>query len=201
MERLQQSRNGTATTEPKGRNEKAMAVKTTGLVHIYCGDGKGKTTAGMGLCVRAAGYGYRVLIYQFMKNNRTSERKILEKVENITIVDGLTEEKFSFQMTEEEKSERRKFYAQQLKKVTDLARDGQYDLLFLDEVIYTIRAGLLDEALVLDFLDHRPENLEVILTGQGPDEALLQRADYVSEICARRHPFAQGQPARDGIER
>lgn len=80
-----------------------MAMKTTGLVHIYCGDGKGKTTTGMGLCVRAAGYGYRVLIYQFMKNNRTSERKVLEKVENITIVDGLEEEKFSFQMTEEEK--------------------------------------------------------------------------------------------------
>ena len=57
---------------------------TTGLVHIYCGQGKGKTTTGMGLCARAAGYGYKVLIYQFMKNNKTSERKILEAVENIT---------------------------------------------------------------------------------------------------------------------
>ena len=178
-----------------------MAMKTTGLVHIYCGDGKGKTTAGMGLCVRAAGYGYRVLIYQFMKNNRTSERKVLEKVENITIVDGLEEEKFSFQMTEEEKKERRQFYAQQLKMVTEKARDEQFDVLFLDEVIYTIRAGLLDEALVLDFLDHKPEKLEVILTGQGPDEELLARADYVSEICMRKHPFQKGQPARDGIER
>nr|WP_296834528.1 cob(I)yrinic acid a,c-diamide adenosyltransferase [uncultured Marvinbryantia sp.] len=176
-------------------------MKTTGLVHIYCGDGKGKTTTGMGLCVRAAGYGYRVLIYQFMKNNRTSERKVLEKVENITIVDGLEEEKFSFQMTEEEKKERRQFYAQQLKMVTEKARDEQFDVLFLDEVIYTIRAGLLDEALVLDFLDHKPEKLEVILTGQGPDEELLARADYVSEICMRKHPFQKGQPARDGIER
>lgn len=183
------------------KRRERMAIKTTGLVHIYCGDGKGKTTAGMGLCVRAAGYGYRVLIYQFMKNNRTSERKILEKVENITIVDGLEEEKFSFQMTEEEKRQRREFYARQLREVTDLARGGQYDVLFLDEVIYTIRAGLLDEAQVLEFLDTKPRNLEVILTGQGPDEELLRRADYVSEVCARRHPFADGQPARDGIER
>ena len=81
------------------------------------------------------------------------------------------------------------------------ARDEQFDVLFLDEVIYTIRAGLLDEALVLDFLDHKPEKLEVILTGQGPDEELLARADYVSEICMRKHPFQKGQPARDGIER
>lgn len=178
-----------------------MATKTTGLVHIYCGDGKGKTTTGMGLCVRAAGYGYKVLIYQFMKNNRTSERRVLEKVENITIVDGLEEEKFSFQMTEDEKRQRRAFYAQQLKKVTEKAREEQFDVLFLDEVIYTIRAGLLEEADVLEFLDNKPEKLEVILTGQGPGEELTRRADYVSEICMRKHPFQKGQPARDGIER
>ena len=78
-----------------------MNRKGTGLVHIYFGDGKGKTTTGMGLCVRAAGYGYRVLIYQFMKNNKTSERNILEKIENVSIVNGLDQEKFSFQMTEQ----------------------------------------------------------------------------------------------------
>ena len=87
-----------------------MNRKGTGLVHIYFGDGKGKTTTGMGLCVRAAGYGYRVLIYQFMKNNKTSERNILEKIENVSIVNGLDQEKFSFQMTEQEKKERLAFY-------------------------------------------------------------------------------------------
>ncbi|MDO4345415.1 MAG: cob(I)yrinic acid a,c-diamide adenosyltransferase [Eubacteriales bacterium] len=176
-------------------------MKSTGLVHIYCGDGKGKTTTGMGLCVRAAGYGYRVLIYQFMKNNRTSERKVLEKVENITIIDGLEEEKFSFQMTEKEKEERRLFYGRQLERVIREAKEGQYDVLFLDEVIYTIRAGLLEEKRVVDFLDHKPQTLEVIMTGQGPGEELIKRADYVSEICMRKHPFQKGQPARDGIER
>lgn len=178
-----------------------MAVKTTGLVHIYCGDGKGKTTAGMGLCVRAAGCGYKVMIYQFMKDNRTSERKILEKVENITLIPGKSEEKFSFQMTEEEKNERREFYAQQLKSVAEKARAEHCDVLFLDEAIYTVRAGLLEEQELLRFLDEKPETLEVILTGQGPGEELLRRADYVSEICMRKHPFQSGQPARIGIER
>ena len=93
-----------------------MSGKKTGLIHIYCGDGKGKTTTGMGLCARAAGYGYRVLIYQFMKDNSTSERNVLSLSENITIVDGLAQEKFSFQMTPEEKAAHKEFYESQQKK-------------------------------------------------------------------------------------
>lgn len=175
--------------------------KETGLVHVYCGNGKGKTTTGMGLCSRAAGYGLKVLIYQFMKNNKTSERRLLGMHENITWIDGLEQEKFSFQMTPEEKEERKAYYGEQLKKVTAMAAEEGYDVLFLDETIYAIRAGLLDEQLVLDFLDHKPESLEVILTGQDPDEELLKRADYVSEICMRKHPYTEGIPARMGIER
>lgn len=175
--------------------------KGTGLVHIYCGDGKGKTTTGMGLCARAAGFGYRVLIYQFMKDNSTNERKVLGLSENVTIIDGLPSEKFSFQMTPEEKEERRKYYADQLRAVTGKAAEEHYDVLFLDEAIYTIRAGLLDESLVLDFLKNKPENLEVILTGQEPGQALVDAADYVSEIRKIKHPFDRGIPARKGIER
>lgn len=175
--------------------------KGTGLVHLYCGDGKGKTTTGMGLCARAAGFGYRVLIYQFMKDNSTSERNVLNLSENITIVDGLSQEKFSFRMTPEEKAERKAYYENQLRTVTQKAADEHYDVLFLDETIYTIRAGLLDEELVLDFLKNKPEKLEVILTGQGPSQALIDAADYVSEIRKIKHPFDQGIPARKGIER
>lgn len=102
-----------------------MNRKGTGLVHIYFGDGKGKTTTGMGLCVRAAGYGYRVLIYQFMKNNKTSERNILEKIENVSIVNGLDQEKFSFQMTEQEKKERLAFYNSQFEKVNKESGGGR----------------------------------------------------------------------------
>lgn len=174
--------------------------KNTGLIHIYCGDGKGKTTTGMGLSARAAGYGLRVLIYQFMKDNSTSERKVLKLSENITILDGLPQEKFSFRMTPEEKEERKTYYENQLRAVTRKAAEEDYDVLFLDEVIYTIRAGLLDEALLLDFLKNKPPYLEVILTGQDPSPELLGMADYVSEIRKIRHPFDQGVRARGGIE-
>jgi len=175
--------------------------RTTGLIHIYCGDGKGKTTTGMGLCARAAGYGYRVLIYQFMKDNSTSERDVLKLSENVTIVNGLAQEKFSFQMTPEEKAERKAFYEEQFRAVTKKACEEDYDVLFLDETIYTIRAGLLDESIVIDFLQKKPPHLEVILTGQGPSQELIDAADYVSEIKKIKHPFDKGIAARKGIER
>src|SRR5699024_4067777 len=119
--------------------EKKSARKGTGLIHIYCGDGKGQTTTGMGLCLRAAGYGYRVLIYQFMKDNSTSERKALAGVKGITMLEGLAEEKFSFQLTEEERRQRREFYDEQFRKVTEKAKKEDFDVLFLDEAVYAIR--------------------------------------------------------------
>ena len=176
-------------------------IDKTGLIHIYYGNGKGKTTTGMGLITRAAGYGYRVLLYQFMKNNKTSERKILEKVPNITIVDGLEQEKFSFRMSEEEKEEHRRFYAAQLQHIAEMVKDSAFDVLFLDEAVYCVRNGLLEEAALLDFLKNKPEHLEVILTGQDPSPALIECADYVSEIRKVKHPFDKGVRARKGIER
>ncbi len=172
----------------------------TGLIHIYCGDGKGKTTTGMGLCARAAGHGYRVLIYQFMKDNSTSERKTLGLSMNISFVDGLTQEKFSFQMSPDEKRERLAFYNRQLLMVTQKACNEHYDVLFLDEAIYAVRAGLLDEPLLLGFLHDKPADMEVILTGQGPSRELIEIADYVSEIHKIKHPFGKGLAAREGIE-
>jgi cob(I)alamin adenosyltransferase len=172
-----------------------------GFIHIYYGDGKGKTTTSMGLAIRAAGYGMKVLIYQFMKNNKTSERNILDTITNITIINGLEEEKFSFQMTEEEKKEHKKFYTTRFKEVTNIAVKENYDMLVMDEIIYTLRAGLLEEEIVLDFLDSKPKSLEVVLTGNGPSERLIEAADYVSEIKKIKHPFDQGISARYGIEK
>lgn len=172
-----------------------------GLTHIYFGDGKGKTTTGMGLSVRAAGYGYKVLIYQFMKNNYSSERKVLSQIENITILDGLEEEKFSWKLSEEEKKERIRFYENQLQMIINKAIEEKYDVLFLDEIIYTIAAGLLNENSVLEFLRQKPAHLEVILTGNSPSKEMIDMADYVSEICKRKHPYDKGEAARHGIEK
>ncbi len=178
-----------------------MIRKGPGLIHIYCGDGKGKTTAGMGLCLRAAGYGYRVLICQFLKDNSTSERKVLAGVDNITLLPGQEQVKFSFQMTEEEKREQKDFNEKQLEEAMRKAAAEHYDVLFLDEAVYAVSAGLLSEGLLEKALREKPENLEVILTGQNPGQELLSMADYVSEICKVKHPFDRQQPAREGIER
>lgn len=175
--------------------------KQAGLIHIYCGNGKGKTTCGMGLCTRAAGYGYKVLIYQFMKNNQTSERKVLETIDNITFVDGLDFEKFSFKLSSEEKEERKLFYESQFRKITRLAESENYDVLFLDEIIYAVSSDLFEETILLDYLCRKPKGLEVILTGQDPSKALIDVADYVSSIHKVKHPFDKGIMARNGIER
>ena len=175
--------------------------RQTGYIHIYCGSGKGKTTTGMGLCARAAGYGLQVLIYQFMKDNSTSERKLLELSPNITFVDGLASEKFSFQMTDQEKADRKSYYQEQFERIIRKADEENYDILFLDELIYTIGAGLFDEDLLVNYLERKPPHLEVILTGQNPGRRLIEKADYVSEIQKIKHPFDRGLAARPGIEK
>ena len=188
-------------TEQENSRITAARQGRAGLIHIYCGDGKGKTTAGMGLCLRAAGAGMKVLIYQFMKDNAACERRILEALPNVTFVNGLDQETFSFRMTEAEKEERRAFYRQRFSEVTEKAAREGTDVLFLDEAVYAIRAGLLEEAQLIRFLETKPEKLEVILTGQDPGAGLLALADYVSEIRKVKHPFDEGVPARLGIER
>ena len=173
----------------------------TGLIHIYCGDGKGKTTAGMGLCVRAAAAGLKVVICQFMKDNSSSERSILGRVDNIILIDGPEKVKFSFQMSEDEKRDMRVFYEKLLKTAEDTVMREHSQVLFLDEVIYCINAGLLPEDRLIAFLNNKPEDLEVILTGQNPEPALIELADYVSEIRKVKHPYDAGVEARTGIER
>ncbi len=175
--------------------------KDRGYIHIYCGNGKGKTTTGMGLCLRAAGYGYKVLIYQFMKDNKTNERKALAYVPGITLAEGLPQEKFSFQMTAEEKETRKKYYEEQFRAITKKAAREDFDVLFCDELVYAIHAGLFDEQLLLDFLAAKPRKLEVILTGRNPSPRLIEAADYVSDIQKIKHPFDKGLPARKGIEK
>lgn len=169
-----------------------------GLLHLYCGDGKGKTTTSVGLMVRAAGSGKKVLFYQFMKNNESSERNILEGIPNITCKKGADTAKFSFQMTKEEQIEEKRRNEEQLKLLFEEAKD--YDVLCMDETLYTIQAGLLTEELVLEQLKKRPKHLEVILTGRDPSDKMIELADYVSEVKKVKHPFEQGIPARLGIE-
>lgn len=172
-----------------------------GLIHIYCGDGKGKTTAAVGLAVRCAGRGNKVLLVQFLKSRDSGELYSLDKLPDIEIMRGKESKKFTFQMNEEEKHalliEHNKMFEQVLAKI----KNGGYSLLILDEVIGALNAKVFEMPKLIEFLRHKPENLEVVLTGRNPAPELVEIADYVSEMRKVKHPMDKGILAREGIEK
>lgn len=171
-----------------------------GLIHIYCGDGKGKTTASLGLAARCAGRKNQVLIVQFLKSQDSGELHTLGKTLGITFL--RSEETFGFyDETDEQKEKRRMIHDELLVKAINRCREGKVDLLILDEAIGSYNYDLLDRDLLLEFLRSKPNNLEVVLTGRGPTEELIELADYVSEIKKVKHPYDKGINARTGIER
>ena len=169
-----------------------------GLIHIYCGDGKGKTTAAIGLAVRAAGAGKKVLIARFLKNNRSAELQSLEKLPQITILP--IEKEFGFIRTEDNpiRKQAAEYYSGYFEHAVKKAED--YDLLILDEINAAVNLDIVDKGRLLEFLKHKPQNLEVVLTGRSPAEEVCELADYISEIRKVKHPFDQGITAREGIE-
>lgn len=171
-----------------------------GLIHIYCGDGKGKTTAALGLAVRASGRGYKVLFVQFLKTQETGELSVLDKL-GITVIRGKEGYSFSFNMADEEKAICRAVQDENLKRAIALCRSQDVDLLVLDEALGALEKNLVDRELLIEFLKTKPAGLEVVLTGRNPDRALLPIADYISEIKKVKHPFDSGINAREGIER
>ena len=172
-----------------------------GLIHIYCGDGKGKTTAAVGLAVRCAGRGNKVLLVQFLKSRDSGELYSLAKLPDIGVMRGKESKKFTFQMNEEEKHalliEHNKMFEQVLAKI----KNGGYSLLILDEVIGALNAKVFEMPKLIEFLRHKPENLEVVLTGRNPAPELVEIADYVSEMRKVKHPMDKGIMAREGIEK
>lgn len=174
-----------------------------GLIQIYCGDGKGKTTAAIGQAVRSAGAGLSVIFSRFLKTEDSGELAILREVPGITMVPCRKSFGFFFQMTEAEKQEAAQVYQEVLDRAVSLASEaaGEGDtLLVMDEIIATYRYGLVDRENLTAFLRDKPENLEVVMTGRDPAQELVSLADYVSEIKKIKHPFDRGICARRGIE-
>ena len=169
-----------------------------GLTHIYCGDGKGKTTASVGLAVRAAGQGLRVVYVQFFKDGTSGEFRVLQTLENVRLLPP--EKKFGFiwTLSEAERQEAKVFYTEHFRRAAALSKEA--DLLVLDEIISACNCGAVPEEEVIAFLRTRPAGLEVVLTGRDPSEALRDEADYVTEMCKRKHPFDKKICARQGIE-
>ena len=168
----------------------------TGLIHIYCGDGKGKTTASLGLVLRCAGRGGKILFAQFLKGRPTGELESLKALPQVTVLRGKAILKFTFQMTDAEKQATCEAQTALLQKVRDFCEMHHPDLAVCDELVGACALGLVPEEQVLDFLKDKPAHTEVVLTGRDPSPALLDLADYVSEIKKIKHPFDRGLAAR-----
>lgn len=169
-------------------------------IHVYCGDGKGKTTSALGLGLRMCGSGGRVLLAQFLKSSSSSELTALSRIDGFDVLPGPETVKFTFQMNDEEKREAARFWSGFFRLAADTAVQGRYDLLILDELVGAISLGMVPEDEALAFLRTRPADLEVVLTGRSPSPELLALASYISEIHAVRHPYESGLAARRGIE-
>ena len=168
-----------------------------GCIHIYCGDGKGKTTAAMGLALRAAGQGFAVGIAQFLKDGSSGECRALAGQAGVVLFPFLPEVPFTFAMTPEQRDEAARFYAGLLESV---GQRRDLDLVVLDEVLDAVGTGLLEEEALLSLLRCRPEGQEIVLPGRNPSARLQEAADYITDMRALKHPYASGQAARRGGE-
>jgi cob(I)alamin adenosyltransferase len=175
-----------------------MSAWEKGYVHIYTGEGKGKTTAAIGLAVRAAGHGMKTYMGQFMKGQVYGELMALKDAPWISIEqygDTLCIHK------EEVTGNHRDQAARGLSRTREMMRSGRFDILILDEVLVAVWFTLLTEQALLEVLKERPESMEIILTGRRATPALIQAADLVSDIREVKHYYQRGVLARDGIER
>ena len=175
----------------------AEVRKELGLVHIYTGDGKGKSTAAFGLAFRAAGRDLNVLIIQFMKPaDGFGEQVACTRFPNIEIhslgLDHFVSMKPKAEDIEAAKST--------LKLASDLMATGRYDVAILDEALNAVRMNLYSDKDLIDALKARPGHIEVVLTGRGTTPALEEYADYITEMKPHKHPYDRGVDARVGIE-
>ncbi len=167
------------------------------MLHIYCGGGKGKTTAAMGLVARMAGNGGRVLIVQFLKGSPSGEITFFEEAKNIKILRCDKNYGFTFQMSENDKAEITRCHNRNLEYALDNA--GVYDLIILDEIFAALNGGLVDEGTLKELIGNAKDT-EIVMTGRDPHKYYTDIADYISEIRKIKHPFDGGVSARRGIE-
>lgn len=170
------------------------------MIQIYYGDGKGKTSAAVGVAVRAAGRGMKILFVQFLKSEDSGERKILSEIEGISLSPCPVELDFTYNMTNTQKAQASKIFREMFESAVKTALVLNYNVLILDEVFSAIETGMLSESEVYNFLTDAPSKLEIVLTGRNPSKKFIDVADYVSKIVKEKHPFDSGVKARPGIE-
>jgi len=176
-------------------------MPTGGFIHVYYGDGKGKTTAALGLALRAAGCGKKVVVVQFLKGWVCGEHKSISQLQNISLFCGKPASgKFIADMSVDERLETKASQDGALRGALKLINTGLCDILILDEMIDAHRLGVLDTEMTESLIYDKPKFLELVITGHKPDDRLLRQADYVTEMIKRKHPYDDGVSARHGIE-
>lgn len=170
------------------------------MIQLYTGDGKGKTTAALGLVLRAVGAGKQVAIIQFDKGGeRYSERTALERFPEVqAFVTGLDRREgkgFRMGVTDEDKQEGERGLV-----ILDDVLKQSFDLIVLDEINTSTSLGIVDEQRVLDVLKNRPESVEIVLTGRNAPQSFIDLADLVSEVKMIKHYFYKGVSAREGVD-
>ena len=179
-----------------------MPENFKGFIQVYTGDGKGKTTAALGLALRAAGRGLRTYFGQFLKGRTTGEALAAAKLAPLLVIETFGRKGFVIVTDGDGPADEDVALAMRgLARCREAMLSGRYDIVVLDEVCVAVALKLLPEAAVLEFIDTKPPAVEVILTGRRATPALLARADLVTEMMERKHYFAKGVRARDGIER
>ncbi len=164
------------------------------MIHIYCGDGKGKTTAAIGLAVRMAGYNKKVLFMQFLKGSYTGELEILQK--SVTVMRCDKNYGFFRSMTDSDKENIIKCHNENLEYV--LKNMDSFDMIVLDEIFAAYNYDLANKEKVKEIVEKYKG--ELVMTGREPQEWFVEKADYVSEIKKIKHPYDKGITAREGIE-
>ena len=172
-----------------------MNKNSRGLVHIYTGNGKGKTTAAIGLAVRASGRDLKVAFIQFIKGVQSGERIFMDKYKAFDIVQTGTGNYWS-----KSKDQLRNEAQETLAHAEKIITGDEYDLVVLDEVCVALHENMISLQQVLDLLDKKPQRLELVLTGRNAPQELIERADLVTEMHMIKHPYNEGIAARPGIE-
>lgn len=173
--------------------------KNKGLVHIYMGKGKGKTTAAIGLCMRASGAGMHVMLVQFLKGQETAEIIPLENA-GVKILRDNSITKFLPAMSREERIECTISQRKLLQAAHRAAMSGGLDLIVLDEILDAIECGLVALTDVISLINSRSPHVEIVMTGRKAPQELIELSHYVSEINVVKHPYNTGIKARKGIE-
>jgi len=172
--------------------------KEARYIHVYTGDGKGKTTAALGLVLRAVGAGWMVLFTQFLKHGEFSEIKALKKLgDQVTI-----RQYGSGRFTKGRPSEKEMEMARTgLSEIMQVMEEGKYDLIVLDEINVAVHFGLIPLEGIISLLEKRPQDVELVLTGKWAPKEIMERADLVTEARMIKHYFSKGVRAREGIEK